>query len=353
MGGDRDHILRANANEENSLDRVEGPHRDRAAEAAARGEPNSGKHTRTSEPDSTRLHWSFSLGSLPESHAELRQLVREDLDRLADQLAGFAPEAVRVHIDAVGTRPDPSRKVTLLLAIPDHLLRVEASGHDLAAAVRKAFARLLRRLGRVKAKLRGEPLWKQKWRRYRAGQQSVQFGEGVPREEEGRTPKDLQRLWDDASAELSAYARRVLRSAEGPESGGLQVEERAAAALGGTRDHLTQSGGEVPEGISTRAGFYRALRERLDASSAVAPPARERTVAGPDTPCADLPAAIEGSALHRDVFQLYFREGFEDFEIAWILGQPVAKVRGAIADLNQNLRSVLVRGGEDAVLRMH
>jgi uncharacterized membrane protein HdeD (DUF308 family)/ribosome-associated translation inhibitor RaiA len=346
-GGDHKHILRADAKDEDGLDPVGGPHRDRAT---GRGEPKSGEHARTSEPMSERLHWSFSLGSLPESHAALRQLVREDLDRLSDQLAIFAPEAVRLHIDAVAARPDPSRKVTLRLAIPDHLLRVEAFGHDLAAAVRKAFARLLRRLGRVKAKLRGEPFWKQKWRRYRAGQHTAQFDEGVPRDEGGRTPADLERLWDDASAELSAYARRVLRSAEEPAGGRLQDEQRATALLAESRGRLAQSSGEVPESISTRAGFYRALRDRLNASCGEAPPTRERTDPGPATPCADLPAAIDGPALHRDVFQLYFREGFEDFEIAWILGQPLAKVRRAIADLNQNLRSILVCGGDDAVL---
>jgi ribosome-associated translation inhibitor RaiA len=300
-----------------------------------------------------RLHWSFSLGILPERHAELRQLVDGELERLADQLAGLPPEAVWLHLDAERARPDPSRKVTLRLAIPDHLLRAEACGHDLAAAVRKAFARLFRGLGRVKAKLRGEPFWKQKWRRYQspAGRRFAQFDEGLPREEI-RTPADLERLWDDASAELSAYARRVLRSARGPDGGRRQIEKRAAAALAESRERLARSSGEVPERISTRAGFYRALRDRLSALSGRAPPGPERTAPGPATPRVDLPAAIDRLALHRDVFQLYFREGLEDFEIAWVLSEPLVEVRRAIADLNQNLRSILVRGGDDAVLSM-
>lgn len=300
-----------------------------------------------------RLHWSFSLGSLPERHAELRQLVRDELDRLADELAGLARDAVWLHLDAERARPDPSRKVTLRLAIPDHLLRAEACGHDLAAAVRKAFARLFRGLARVKSKLRGEPFWKQKWRRYQSqsDRRSAEFDEGWPREE-SPSPAGLERLWDDASAELSAYANRVLRSARGPDGGRRRVEKRAAAALAESRARLALGNGEVPERISTRAGFYRALRDRLSACSGEIQPAPKRTVPGPATPRVDLPAATDRLALHRDVFQLYFREGFEDFEIAWILGQPLVEVRRAIADLNQNLRSVLVRGGEDAVLSM-
>ena len=339
------------AKDDNGLDPMGGPRRGR--HVAGRGDPKSVEHARTSAPMSERLHWSFSLRSLPEKHGEVRQLVREELDRLADQLAGLPPEAVRLHLDAEGARPDSSRKVTLRLAIPDHLLRVEARGHDLAAAVRKAFARLFHRLGRVKAKLRGEPFWKQKWRRYQshAGPRSAQFNEGSPREE-SRTPADVERLWDDASAELSAYAGRVLRSAKGPDGGRLQVEERAAAALAETWACLAQSSGDLPECISTRAGFYRALRDRLSTFSGETLPARERMAPSPATPRVDLPAAIDRSALHRDVFQLYFREGFEDFEIAWILGQPLAEVRRTIADLNQNLRSILVRAGDDAVLCM-
>jgi len=339
--GDNDHAFRVGALDEYGLGRAGASRRARRAAEA----------TRRSSPMSERLHWSFSVGSVPETSAELGQMVREELDQLADQLADLPPKAVRLHIDAEGGRPDASRKVTLRLAIPDHLLRVEACGHDLAAAVRKAFARLFRRLRRVKAKLRGEPLWKQKWRRYQshAGRRSAQFDEGSPREE-SRTPADLERLWDDASAELSAYARRVLRSAQEPDGGRLQVEKRAAAALAESWTGLMQISGDLPEGISTRAEFYRALRHRLTAFSG-ATPAREQTVPSPARSRVGLPAAIDRSALHRDVFQLYFREGFEDSEIAWILGQPPAEVRRAIADLNQNLRSILVCGGDNAVLR--
>jgi len=45
----------------------------------------------------------------------------------------------------------------------------------------------------------------------------------------------------------------------------------------------------------------------------------------------------------REVFELYFVEGFEPDEVAMILGQPVSRVRELIESLQKRLRTEALR----------
>ena len=281
---------------------------------------------------------SVSITYAPErGGVALEDVAKAEHGRLVAALyaSDLLPARLHIAVEQAG-RPGTGLFVHARLAIPDHFLVAEAVGHDPAAALRKALFRLLKQLDRLRLRLSGEPAWKQKWRRHRAELRAS-----------GVAPTELKVLWREQGADLHRFGETLV--AGEPTGERRDPDERLAQIMAAAEGSLAETCADLPPRISLRAGFYRAVREAARMSQTAAAEAngsvaavtgdgRNESLSGPA-----LPIPMCGDP-HRDVYTLHFREGFEDYEVAWILDASLQDVRRAIADINQQIRAMIAHG---------
>lgn len=327
-------------------------------------------------------------------HELLRKKLRQKITKLEKHLKHFPADAVHLQI-ALERHPRKEHyTAALTLRVPSNILRSEKSAPDLIKAFDDANKALLRELESLKADLRRETFWKRRDRRQPLSPLQA-AGFAAQPQAEGSGPQNLSDVIRELLAthykRLLRYARRQLwhditagevpRDAIDPRA---VVDEAARRALAEPQ--------KKPAGMAYRLWFYALVRQELarrrkalkatatalpveaprflpedlavaegyDAEQPldiierqIEPPVAEAKDLLPD-PHTETPdqAAARRELLaelrrvvstwpqpERELFELYYVEGFEPHEAAMILGVPEKRVRERILALQDRLRA--------------
>jgi len=341
----------------------------------------------------TELPWNLVTKNL-HGHEMLRKKLREKIFKLEKHLTHFPADTVHLHI-ALERHP---RKVlhtaALTLRVPSNILHSKKSASNVVKAFDDAVKALLRELVALKSELRREVFWKRKARRSRlrdikASGFTVQpQAEGMGPQSEAEVVRDLlkqhgqrllryvrRNLWHvmttsevtagafDADAIVDEVARRALTAPEKkPSQAGYLIwlymlawQEIARRRRGLRRQAQEAQSLEAPQISNDDAAAIAGYdpEQPLDLiEMELEPPVAETKVLLPDMQ-AEPPDVIVGrqellaqirktanawSNPEREVFELYFVEGFEPEEVAMVVGQRISQVRELIAHIQWRLR---------------
>ena len=342
----------------------------------------------------TTLPWNLATKNF-HGHDQLRRKIRQKISKLERHLVHFPDRTVHLHI---ALERHPRKKLfiaALTLRVPSNILRSEKSASDIIKAFDDAVRALLRELEALKSELRGDAYWKRK--------RIKSSGFAPEPQAEGAGPQNLSEvvraLLEQENRRLLRYVRRHLwheivsgdlpREAIDPQEVVDEVARRALAApdkkpsdrnyqlwlyalarqeIARCRKELKTQAAEtvsletpreLPEDAELASGYdpeqpLDIIEQRLE------PPVAETKDLVPDQRT-ELPAEIvERRDLlartrklastwpkpERDVFELYFVEGFELDEIAMLVGQPLAKVKETVSGVQNRLRDEVRRQSE-------
>lgn len=343
------------------------------------------------------LPWNLVTKHL-HGHDLLRKKIHQKINKLSRHLAHFPEGTVHLHI---ALERNPHREfytARLTLRLPSNILHAEKAGPDLIRAFDDAVKALLRELTALKARFRRESWWKNKTRRaaLRARKaagfapQPQPEGEGpqhigdVIRELLGAQHSRLLRyvrrfLWHavtageipanaiDPRAVVDEVARRALAAPQKkPENMSFQLwfyalaRQELARRCKALRSRSTEVVRlETPEVLPDEAELaegYDAeqpldiIERRLQPPVAEAkdkiPDARiptpEQEVLRQDLLAEARRTASTWPAFERELFELYFVEGFEPEDIAMITGRTKEQVRAGLQNVQERLRASLL-----------
>lgn len=262
-------------------------------------------------------------------------LMRKRIDALEKHLQSFDPQAVYLHIDIEKNAHSQRYTVKMVLSLPEHLLASEKQHKELGVAASEAVKALIRQLEAVKARLRGEPLWKRKARR-----EKLRFA--LLPQTAGQGPASITEAVARHHAQYDAELREF-------------IERRLAAAglsTNSTDDYLSairqsrQASSPGKSGrLSEKARTFRIALQQLRAAVPAATPAPVASTTAPATSLLELFDRLLASSepFVREVFDLYYIAGFEPDDIAQITERPVKDVEQALAAIQNLLREQLHR----------
>ena len=340
------------------------------------------------------LPWNLVTKHL-HGHELLRKKLRQKITKLEKHLKHFPPDTVHLHI-ALERHPQKEHyTAALTLRVPSNILRSEKSAPDVIKAFDDAVRALLRELASLKSELRRETFWKRKTRRKELHELKA-TGFAPQPQPEGTGPQDaadvLRELLENHHSRLLRYVRRHLwhditagevptgaidaravvdevarRALSAPEKKPAKLNWRlwlyvlARQELARRRKQLKAQAEEMVS-LETR----RILKEDAEAAAGydpeqpldiieqeLEPPVAETKNLLPD-PRTESPAEILARKdllaqmrkaanawprPEREIFELYFVEGFEPDEIAMITSQPLTEVQQLILLLHQSLRT--------------
>ncbi|HXG20718.1 MAG TPA: sigma-70 family RNA polymerase sigma factor [Methylomirabilota bacterium] len=345
--------------------------------------------------ETTCFPWNIVLKDA-ELTAAAQQQLRRKLAPLARLLQGFPPDAVHLQIVVERLLRPPRFRAALTLRVPSHIVHGEKTAPDLFSAVTRALAVLQREVQSLKARLAQSPLWKRKQSRAQLRQaKAVGFapaplaaGVGPQtlrdivstflQQQYGRLLHHVQRhvRHDELSGELpqgaidprsvvDEVALHVLAAPQQkPEMMGWLVwiyhlihEELRRRRRRIRRQAAEEVRGEDSSVVANNAAalagdfeqpltFVQAALEPPEAEPAELEPeaatdSPEQTVTAKEL-LEHLQQAIQTwPQQEREVFELYFVEGFEPDDIAMITGKPPQKIRAVITTLQDRLRQEL------------
>ena len=342
----------------------------------------------------TELPWNLVTKNL-HGHELLRKKLREKIFKLEKHLTHFPADTVHLHI-ALERHPRKAfHTAALTLRVPSNILHSRKSASDVIKAFDDAVKALLRELASLKSELRREVFWKRKARRSRLFEIKASGFTAQP-QAEGTGPQSetdvVHDLLKQHGHRLLRYVRRnlwhVVTTSELP-AGAIdaravvdEVARRALTAPEKKPAHLSYliwlymlAWQEIAR---RRRGLRRQAQETLslgtpqilnDDAAAVAgcdpeqpldiiemglePPVAKTKNLLPDMR-AEPPDVVVGrqellaqirktancwSNPEREVFELYFVEGFEPEEVAVVVGQQVSQVRELITHIQRRLRT--------------
>ncbi len=347
----------------------------------------------------TQFSWNLVTRNLI-GHPLLRKQLSRRVQALGKLLRHYPPDGVHLH---VLLEKNPHRDLftaTLTLRLPRHILHTEKTAHEPILALDKAFKALAREIDKLKAHQRREEEWKRKERRERLHVlKATGFASEPLPESEG--PQDrlavvvdfLKRHYRRMLEHVQRHIRHDEWSGEIPphavDARGV-VDEVVRKVLRDWRRKPADTGWLVwffrlihEEWERRRREFRRAAQERVSVDTDVKRPDEEDLTAGFDAeqpldiivreyepvltelrelvpdPSAPSPeeelqrrellqslqkAIQEWPRLEKDVFELYFAQGFDESEVAQILRLDVARVREAVAKIQQRIRILLFTG---------
>lgn len=344
-----------------------------------------------------QLLWNIVTKNF-EINPYLQKKIRQKISKLERHLKHFPPETVHLHIRIERNPKNEMFTAALTLRVPSNIIHSEKNGKDVVKVFNESVDALFRELNSLKAELRREIYWKRKGRREQIRQlKSLGFtaepqaaGEG-PQKEEDVAREFIKQHY----SRLVRHARRHIRTDElageipkGFIDAEAVVDEAVATAI-------TQKD-KKPKNMNWLLWLYKHIHEELlrrrkelstreksevSVEETVVEKDEDETLAGYDVeqplniikekieppvarvgeliadtrePAPDkivetkelleqLQAAIQTwERVERDVFELYFVEGFEPFEIAMILRMPTNKVQRIISELQNKIRSHLI-----------
>lgn len=344
------------------------------------------------------LPWNLVTKNL-HGHELLRKKLHQKITKLEKHLKHFPAHTVHLHIALERNPKKECHTAALTLRVPSNILRGEKSAPDVIKAFDDALKALLRELESLKAEWRRETFWKRKARR---AELRALIGARFAAEPqaEGAGPQSvrdvIRELLASHHARLLRYVRRQLwhditagevpRDAIDPRAVVDEVARRALAApqkkpdgmnyllwfyvlarqeLARRRKALKVQANEavpleapqvLPDDLAVAEGYD--AEQPLDIIERELEPTVAETKDLLPDPRAESPAEIvsrrellaelrrAASAWptpEREVFELYFVEGFEPDEVAMILGQPVSRVRELTESLQKRLRTEALR----------
>lgn len=348
-------------------------------------------------PQAPTIPWNIVTKNL-HGHALLRKKVFQKISKLARHLRHFPPDTVHLLI---GLERHPRREyytAALTLRVPSNILRSEKSGPDLIRAFDQAVKALLRELESLKAQLRRETWWKRKARR--AQLRAIKLAGFAPAPQpDGEGPQNLgevvrallaqhyprllryvrRQLWHDITAgELPPNAIDPRAVVDEVARRALSELSRKPAALNyvlwfyalarnelARRRRALQSAGSqtVPLETSRPLPEVEALDEGYDAEQPLdiierqlEPPVVATRDLTPDERATPPDQAVLRQELlaemrrtvsqwpraDREVFELYYVEGFEPDEIAMVLGLTKAEAQERIRAVQERLRQQVI-----------
>jgi RNA polymerase sigma factor (sigma-70 family) len=349
----------------------------------------------------TRLQASFSWNIVTKgfhAHQQVHEKLRSALSKLERHLEHFPSDAVHLQVVLEKHPRKPQFTAGLVLRVPSNILRSAQDGSDPVSALSSAVRTLLRQLESLKSELRREVLWKRKSRRAElhaskplrfaasplasgTGPQSLGDVIGALLEENyARLLRYVRRhLWHevrlsrmpagavDARAVVDEVARLALAAPDKKPAGSgfllwfyllarRELARRCKAVRAQAQETVPLEEPRVlPEDAEAAAGYEP--EQPLDIVEQVLEPPVVETkdlipdprTAPPDEVVAqrELLDEVQNTANtwpkpEREVFELYFVEGFEPSEIAMVLGVPVKEAEGLLAGIRGRVRDALL-----------
>jgi RNA polymerase sigma factor (sigma-70 family) len=325
-----------------------------------------------------RISWNIVTKNLSPDDARLplEKKVQQKIAKFDRHLAQFPPDTVHLQI-VLEKHPRKDRYLaSLTLRVPSDILHSEEAGRDLIGAFDDAVKSLLSKLKSYKASLRREKLWKRKERRDKLHLLKA-TGFALKPQDRGEGPqthKDVVRelfrqhsneflrhvrrhiLQDELAGDLPKDAvnpRDVLNEAarraeakadKGPTRGSWltwfyrlihQELERQRRRLKQEKAKQAKTSPEDTKVIASQAPTADVIRDR-DEVSPVEIAARKDVVTQLEQDMRNWPRP------EREVFELYYVEGFDPEEIALVTHQPLKTVRENLESIQRRLRDELL-----------
>jgi len=351
--------------------------------------------TEQSPKTQTEFPWNIVLHDV-QLDPYLEKKIKQDVQKIGRRLKNFHPDLVHLKIDIWRHPRRPRFHVRLTLRVPSNILHAERSNKDLVLAMNEATRALIEELDALKSELRREVFWKRKHRRAALRELKVQGFTAEPMPS-GTGPQTLgamvRALFEQHYDQILRHVRRhirhdetigaIPRGAVSPmeivDELAVQVEEEAEKKpanmswlvwfyhlahkkLEEIRKHYAQEKAEeVPaEELEPAPAKEEWLEEPEDSSTAEPRPAEEEREAHLPEPVVEpsgkpdqeverkdmlefLQKHIQSwSKLDRQVFELYYVEGFEPDEIAMILGVKPTTVMRRLNELQNRIRQLLL-----------
>ncbi len=346
----------------------------------------------------TPIPWNLFTKNIVEDEF-LRKKLTGKIAKLEKHLSHFPPGTVHLQIVLERYTKKLLYTAALTLRIPSNILRSEKSARDVLKAIDDAVKALLRELESLKAQLRREPDWKRRDKREQL-RELKSLASPSQLGPKGAGPQELREgvreILEQHYNRLVRHARRHLRHDElaGDIPRGLldardivdEVARQAAAENGQKRgkmnplvwlyrlihNELRRQRRTLKQKSVEQVPLHES-RELADDAEAAAgydaehpldiiygelePPVVEAKdlIADPNTATPeqvvetkDLLEHLQGivrkwARPERDVFELYFVEGFEPEEIAMIAGLTVQQVQENITSTQRRLREEMLR----------
>lgn len=342
------------------------------------------------------LPWNLVTRNL-HGHPLLRKKLRQKIAKLERHLVHFPPDAVHLHLLLERNAKKDHYTAALTLRVPSNILRSEKSGPDLIRAFDTAVKALLRELTALKARLRRETFWKRKERREQLHALKASGFAPEP-QAEGQGPQSLadvlRALLQQHHARLLRYVRRALwhettagelpPNAIDPRAVVDEVARQALAAPEKKPDRVSylvwlyalarrelarrrralraqaaqtvalETPQPIPDEAEVAAGYdpeqpldliEQQLEPAVARAEALVPDQRVPT---PAEAVADRELLAQTRKLaatwprpEREVFELYFVEGFDPDEVAMIVGRPTKAVEQTIQSIQNRLRAAV------------
>jgi RNA polymerase sigma factor (sigma-70 family) len=348
-----------------------------------------------------RMQASFSWNIVTKgfhAHEQVHQKVRSALSKLERHLEHFPSDAVHLQVMLEKHPRKPQFTAGLVLRVPSNILRSAQDASDPVSALSGTVRTLLRQLESLKSELRREVLWKRKSRRAELRATKPLRFAAAPLTN-GTGPQNLGdvmgALLEENYARLLRYVRRHLWHE-------VRLKKLPAGAVDARAvvDEVARLGLAAPDrkpaGLAFLLWFYLLARRELarrckavrtqaqetvpleeprvlpeDAEAAAGyepeqpldiveqvlePPVVETKDLIPDPRTAppdevvaqrELLEGVQNTAnnwpkTEREVFELYFVEGFEPDEIAMVLGVSVKEAEGLLAGIRGRVRDALL-----------
>lgn len=330
-------------------------------------------------------------------HPLLRKKLRQKIAKLERHLVHFPPDAVHLHLLLERNAKKDHYTAALTLRVPSNILHVHKSGPDLIRAFDTAVKALLRELSALKARLRRETLWKRRERRDRLhalkasgfapepqaeGQGPQSFADllrALLQQHHARLLRYVRRqLWHetiagqvpphaiDARAVVDEVARQALAAPEKkPDKSSYLVwlyalarrelmRRRRALQTQAAQTVALETPQSIPDEAEVAAGYdpeqpldiiEQQLQPPLAQVEALVPdqrgPSPAEAVGNRELLAQTRKLASTWPRTEREVFELYFVEGFDPDEVAMILGRPTKAVEQTIQNIQSRLRAAV------------
>ena len=340
----------------------------------------------------TSLPWNLITKNL-HAHEQLHAKIRQKISKLERHLVHFPDGTVHLHIGLERHLKKELYHAALTLRIPSNILRAEKSAADIIKAFDDAVRALLRELESHKSALRREALWKRQSVKSsgfatepegRGPQNQAEVARSLLERESGRLLRYIRRhLWHDvvagdlprgaveAKEVVDEVARRALSAPDNKPANRsflVWLYDLARQEIARRRKELRTQGAEsvwldapnkVPEGTDLAIGYdpdqpLDIIERRLeppvaDTEEFVADQRTEapaEIVAQRDLLAETCKLAASWPKPDREVFELYYVEGFEPDEIAMLLALNKSKIQEVIGILQHRLRDEVLRQAE-------
>jgi ribosomal subunit interface protein len=323
-----------------------------------------------------RIPWNIVTKNISPDNARipLEKKLQQKIAKFDRHLVRFPPDAIHLQI-VLEKHPRKDRYLaSLTLRVPSDILHSEEAGRDLIGAFDEAVKSLLRKLKSYKSNLHGEKFWKRKGRREKLHMLKA-TGFALEPQDEGEGPqtrKDVVReLFQEHYKEFLRHARRhilqdelagdlpkdainardvlneVARRAEAKADKGPKRGSWLAWFYGLIHQELKRQRRLLKQKKRKQDGKTKTSREDTKVTARQAPTDRDEVPPAEIAARRDVVAQLEQDMRNwprpeREVFELYYVEGFDPEEIAMVTKQPLKRVRENLGAIQRRLRSEML-----------